>query len=207
MRDYIDFKAVETQEDPPKKRVSDNTLRLRPSFLYNSLMSIYYLCGSDTQKAQQATLDFSTYLRQSFNELSSEGLVSFSDELELAKAYLGVEKARVGEELSFEFDTPVMDFKVPPLILQPILEMSVLHGVDPENNPLHIMVRTAELPDEFQIIIKDNGPRYKPSDEDNPLLALDPIRARLKKMANASLDIGPREVMGTAITIHIPKTI
>ena len=41
MRDYIDFKAVETQDNQSKKRVSDNTLRLRPHFIYNSLMSMY----------------------------------------------------------------------------------------------------------------------------------------------------------------------
>lgn len=205
MRDYIDFKAVETQDNQSKKRVSDNTLRLRPHFIYNSLMSIYYLCDSDTKKAQQATLDFSTYLRQCLNELSAEGLVPFEDELKHAKAYLGVEGARVGDKLSYEFDTPVVNFRIPPLTLQPILEMSVLHGVDPENSQLRIDVHTVELPGEYQIIINDNGPRYEPSDEDNPLLTLDPIRHRLKKMADARLDIGPREVIGSSITIHIPK--
>jgi LytS/YehU family sensor histidine kinase len=169
-------------------------------------MSIYYLCDSDAKKAQQATLDFSSYLRQSFNELSAKGLVPFTDELEHAKAYLGVEMARVEDKLSCEFDTPVTNFRIPPLTLQPILEMAVLHGVDPENSPLHIEVNTVELPDEYQIIIKDDGPRYKPADEKNPLLALDPIRKRLKKMANASLDIEPREGMGTIVTIHIPKS-
>ena len=205
MRDYIDFKAVETKDNPSEKRISDNTLRLRPHFIYNSLMSIYYLCGTDTEKAQQATLDFSTYLRESINELSAEGLVPFDNELKHAQAYLGVEMARVEDKLFYEFDTPVTDFKVPPLTLQPILEMSVLHGVDPESSPLHIEVRTAELPNEFQIIISDDGPKYKPSDENDPLLALDSIRNRLKKMAGGSLDIGPREVMGTSVTIHIPK--
>lgn len=205
MRDYIDFKAVETQDNQSKKRVSDNTLRLRPHFIYNSLMSIYYLCDSDTKKAQQATLDFSTYLRQCLNELSAEGLVPFEDELKHAKAYLGVEGARVGDKLSYEFDTPVVNFRIPPLTLQPILKMSVLHGVDPENSQLHIDVHTVELPGEYQIIINDNGPRYEPSDEDSPLLTLDPIRHRLKKMADARLDIGPREVIGSSITIHIPK--
>ncbi len=206
MKYYIDLKRLISEDDSQEQQVGLNTLRMRPHFIYNSLMTIYYLCDSDPKKAQQATLDFSTYLRCGFDALIADELVPFTDELEHAKAYLGVEVARVGEALSFTIDTPATNFKLPALTLQPILEKTVLHGVDPESGPLHIKLHTAELPDEFQVIIEDDGPRYEPSHEDEPVLRLDNLRKRLKNMENSRLDIGPRNNVGTIVTIHIPKS-
>ena len=205
MRDYIDLKKVEINEDASKQKLSDNTLRLRPHFIFNSLMSIYYLCEKNTKKAQQTTLDFLTYLRRSLSSLSADDLIPFADELEHARAYLGVEANRVEDKLFYEFDTPVINFKVPPLTLQPLLEMAVLHGVDPELSPLHIRLSSAELAGEYQIIIEDDGPKYEPSAENDPLLSLDNMRDRLKKMADSSLEINPRNGSGTSIVIHVPK--
>ena len=205
MKYYIDLKRLISEDDDPEQKVGLNTLRMRPHFIYNSLMSIYYLCDSDPKKAQQAALDFSTYLRCGFDALIADELVPFTDELEHAKAYLGVEKARVGDALDFEIDAAVTNFKIPALTLQPILEKTVIHGVDPESGPLHIKLHTSELPDEFQICIEDNGPRYEPSHENEPVLRLDSLRRRLKNMENSKLDIGPRNGIGTIVTIHIPK--
>ena len=54
-------------------------LQMRPHFIYNAMMSIYYLCAKDPKKAQQVTLDFTTYLRKNFTAIASEDTVSFSD--------------------------------------------------------------------------------------------------------------------------------
>ena len=57
-------------------------IRMRPHFICNAMMSIYYLCAKDSKNAQQVTLDFTTYLRKNFTAIVSENNISFSDELE-----------------------------------------------------------------------------------------------------------------------------
>ena len=69
-------------------------LQMRPHFIYNALMSIYYLCAQKPQKVQEVTLDFMTYLRKNFTALAGEDTISFSDELEHTRAYLLIEQVQ-----------------------------------------------------------------------------------------------------------------
>ena len=118
-------------------------LQMRPHFIYNTMMSIYYLCEQNPQKAQQVTLDFTTYLRKNFNAIASDDTITFSEELEHTRAYLAVEQARCDDNLFVEYDTPHTLFRVPTLTLQPIVENAVKHGMNPDAaEPLHISIKT-----------------------------------------------------------------
>lgn len=108
------------QREIANQRASVMVLQMRPHFIYNTMMSIYYLCKQDADKAQQVTLDFTTYLRKNFTAVASEEAVPFKDELEHTKAYLAVEQAQHEDMLCVDYDTPHIDFKVPPLTLQPL---------------------------------------------------------------------------------------
>ena len=70
------------QREIANQRASVMVLQMRPHFIYNTMMSIYYLCKQDADKAQQVTLDFTTYLRRNFTAIASENTVPFKDELE-----------------------------------------------------------------------------------------------------------------------------
>ncbi|WP_294492173.1 sensor histidine kinase, partial [uncultured Ruminococcus sp.] len=115
-------------------------LQMRPHFIYNSMMAIYYLCKLDADKAQQVTLDFTTYLRRNFAAIASENTVPFKDELEHTRAYLALEQAQFEDRLFVSFDTKHTMFRVPPLTLQPLVENAVKHGMDPDGDPLSISV-------------------------------------------------------------------
>ena len=69
------------QRELANQRASVMVLQMRPHFIYNTMMSIYYLCKQDADKAQQVTLDFTTYLRRNFTAIASENTVPFKDEL------------------------------------------------------------------------------------------------------------------------------
>lgn len=86
---------------------------MRPHFIYNTMMSIYYLCTQDSKKAQQVTLDFTAYLRRNFTAIASEDTVPFSDELEHTRAYLAVEQVQFVDSLLVEYDTLHTEFRLP----------------------------------------------------------------------------------------------
>ena len=169
-------------------------------------MSIYYLCKQDADKAQQVTLDFTSYLRKNFTAIASEELVPFKDELEHARAYLAVEQAQHEDMLYVDYDTLHTDFSVPSLTLQPLVENAVKHSLDPNGDPLHIYVRTQQTDKASAIIVENNGLDYQPSDDNEPHIALANIRQRLQIMCKGELTIATREGGGTIVKVIIPNT-
>jgi len=195
----------EQKEETVRQRTQVAVLQMRPHFIYNTLMSIYYLCAQDPQKAQQVILDFSRYLQGSFTAIANETTIPFTEELEHTRAYLAVEQARYQGQLFVEFDTPNTFFRIPSLTLQPIVENAVKHGLDPDLEPLYVSIVTEETDEDIRITVEDTGPGYAPSDEDAPHFALNNIRDRLKSMCGGSLEIEPREAGGTKVTVLIPR--
>ena len=192
-------------EENASQRASIHVLQMRPHFICNTMMSIYYLIAQDVEKAQQVTLDFTTYLRNNFTAIAKEGTIPFLEELEHTRAYLAVEQVRFEGKLNVEFDTPHTTFCIPPLTLQPIVENAVKHGVDPELDPLHLCVFTRNTEDGSEIVVEDTGPGFGKMDNDDPHIALANISERLEMMCGGTLTISPRENGGTVIRVWVPK--
>ena len=195
---------IAQQQEIARQQASILVLQMRPHFIYNTMMSIYYLCRQDAEKAQRVTLDFTTYLRKNFTAIAKEGDIPFTEELEHTRAYLAVEQVRFEGELFVTFDTPHTAFRLPPLTLQPIVENAVKHGVDPELEPLHITIRTRATGRGSEITVEDTGPGFNPTD-DEPHIALANLRERLKPVRGASLEIAPRKGGGTVVRVSIPN--
>ena len=196
---------VGQQREIAQQRASIMVLQMRPHFIYNAMMSIYYLCAKDSRKAQQVTLDFTTYLRKNFTAIAGEEAVPFSDELEHTRAYLAVEQVQFEDSLYVDYDTPHKEFRLPPLTLQPIVENAVKHGMDPENAPLHIFIRTRKTDSGSEIIVEDNGSGFAPADDDcEPHTALANIRNRLEIMCGGKITIRSRKGGGTVVTVTVP---
>ena len=192
------------QQEIARQRASVNVLQMRPHFIYNTMMSIYYLIAQDTEKAQKITLDFTTYLRKNFTALAKDEAVPFTEELEHTRAYLAVEQTRFEDELFVEFDTPHTFFRIPTLTLQPIVENAVKHGLDPELNPLYVTIKTRQTNDGSVITVEDTGPGFKDGDNNEPHIALANIQERLRMICGGTLTISPRENGGTIVTVFVP---
>lgn len=205
LADNID-QFMRQQREIANQRASIMVLQMRPHFVSNAMMSIYYLCDKDPQKAKQVTLDFTAYLRKNFTALASEDTIPFTSELEHTRAYLAVEQAQFEDSLFVSFDTPHTLFRVPPLTLQPIVENSVKHGLRASNDPIHISVVTRKTDTGNEIIVEDDGPGFDPVDDNEPHIALDNIRQRLEWMCKGKLMIAPREGGGTSVKVTIPAT-
>ena len=204
-RDLRHQREIATQQQEiANQRASIMVLQMRPHFIYNTMASIYCLCGQDPEKAQQVVMDFTTYLRKNFTAVVSDTPVPFTSELDHTRAYLAVEQTQYSKSLIIEYDTPYTFFRVPPLTLQPIVENAIKHGRDPNAGPLSISIRTRKTDSGTAIIVEDNGPGFDPSDESKPHTTLNNIRQRLEMMCEGGMTIMPREGGGTVVTIRIP---
>ena len=104
------------------------------------------------------------------------------------------------------FDTPNTLFHVPPLTLQPIVENAVVHGLRASKEPIHIPITTRKTDVSNEIIVEDDGPGFQSTDNNEPHIALDNNRQRLKMMCNGTLEISSREGGGTIVKVSIPIT-
>lgn len=202
---YLEFSQMRSDEKLARQQADILLLQMRPHFIYNTLNSIYYLCAQDSSRAQEVIMAFTEYLQMNFTAIAKVDMIPFTDELHHARAYLWVEMARYEDKLSVDYDTPVEDFKLPPLTLQPIVENAVKHGLSPELPPLSIKVKTKKTKAGIEVIVEDNGPGYQPVSDDKPHIALENIKQRMELMCKGSLDIESGENGGTVVKLMIPQ--
>ena len=200
------IRDMRQQREIANQRASVMVLQMRPHFIYNTMMGIYYLCDQDPEKAKQVTLDFTTYLRKNITAIASENTVPFLEELEHTRAYLAVEQAQFEDTLFVTFDTPHTLFRVPPLTLQPIVENAVKHGMRSSSEPIRISVTTRQTDTGSEIVVEDNGPGFAPADDNEPHIALNNLRQRLEWMCGGSMTITSRKGGGTSVKVTIPES-
>jgi two-component system sensor histidine kinase AlgZ len=109
--------------------------RIRPHFLFNSINAVLSLVRTDPRRAETSLEDMADLFRVLMRD--NRGLAPLADEVELCRQYLALEKLRLGDRLVVEWHTNNMpaDALVPPLILQPLLENAVYHGIEPLTEP------------------------------------------------------------------------
>ena len=131
--------------------------QINPHFLFNSLNSISSLTVTDPEKARTMVIKLSDFMRYGLSG-KNEHTVSLSSELENLRLYLDIEKVRFGERLITEenIDENCLPVKIPVMLLQPLYENAIKHGVFESTSPVKI-VSTVSFIDEFiQIIIANN---------------------------------------------------
>jgi two-component system sensor histidine kinase AlgZ len=128
---YIQFQWRQRLQSEARARIQALQARIRPHFLFNSMNTIASLTRSDPEAAETAIEDLSDLFRASLGGTSERA--TLGDEVELARRYLGIEKLRLGERLlvDWQLDGLPMDARLPPLVLQPLLENAIYHGIEP----------------------------------------------------------------------------
>lgn len=104
--------------------------QINPHFLFNSLNSISALTSIDPAGARQMTIELAQFFRQTL-ALSEHKKIRLADEIALCQHFISIEKIRFGKKLAVEFDLPdsILDALIPPMILQPLLENAIKHGI------------------------------------------------------------------------------
>jgi two-component system sensor histidine kinase AlgZ len=156
--------------------------RMRPHFLFNTMNIISSLIRSAPDKAETAVVDMADLLRTMLGD--SENLVPVSNEIAIAKKYLDIEALRLDNRLRVDWNVGKFPRKavVPVLILQPLLENAIQHGIEPIPTGGVIGVRLREENDMIHILVTNPLPRLRSKSAVSPLPSehtLDNLRLRL----------------------------
>jgi len=152
--------------------------RIRPHFLFNSITAVLSLMRSEPRRAEAALEDLADLFRVLMRD--NRQLAPLSDEVELCRQYLELEKLRLGDRLTIEWHIDNMpgDAQVPPLVLQPLLENAVYHGIEPSSAPGVIAINIFLRRGEVHAILR-NPYKMSQSHQGGNKMALANIRERL----------------------------
>ena len=182
--------------------------QIQPHFLYNALTSIYRLCDVKPEAAKEAVSNFSKYLRGNLDSIKQTKMISFADELHHLEAYLSLEKIRYDDDLDIKYDIKATEFFIPPLTVQPLVENAVNHGISDMPHGGCVTISTEEMPDRYEIRVRDNGVGFDPDTipvDGRSHVGISNVRSRLNIMCNGTLDIKSAPGQGAVAIIQIPK--
>jgi two-component system, LytTR family, sensor histidine kinase AlgZ len=162
--------------------------RIRPHFLFNSLNAVLSLIRRDPKRAERALEDLADVFRTLMSE--PRQFVRLADEISLLERYAGIEQLRLGERLriTWELDAAPTDALLPPLVLQPLLENAVFHGVEPGTAVGEVLVRIERRGD--RVLARIENPYV--ADQQRRVgnrMALENIRERLALFFDAEARI------------------
>ncbi|MEK3792199.1 ATP-binding protein [Paenibacillus sp. FSL R7-0204] len=205
------------------KQTIDHSLRLeiaylqaqiRPHFLFNALNSIATLSTIDICQMQQLIEAFSAYLRSSFDLMNTGTLVHLKQELSLVEAYLYIEQVRFGERLEVKWERNYTGLlRVPPLILQPLVENAVRHGLLSLIEGGLLTIRIEEEEEQVRLTVQDNGKGMEQAQIDRLLMkhtdknsgiGIWNTNRRLIERYGQGLSIQSRSGFGTTVSFMIP---
>jgi two-component system, LytTR family, sensor histidine kinase AlgZ len=176
--------------------------RIRPHFLFNSITAVLSLVRSDPRRAEAALEDMADLFRVLMRD--NRELAPLADEVELCRQYLELEQLRLGERLAIDWNVKSMpgDALVPPLVLQPLLENAVYHGIEPSTERGLLSINIFLSRDEVHAILRNpyiaTGARHHVGNK----MAIDNIRERLALHFDAEASLESRATRDT-YEVHI----
>ena len=194
-------------------RIRNFTSQMQPHFLYNALGSIQEIILEDPEYASELIGDFTVHLRSCIRAMSSDAPIPFDQELSNIRAYVNIEKMRLGQKLRVVYDTEKRNFSILPLSVQPLVENAIRHGIyERGEKGGTVTIRTEELPDHWLVTVEDDGVGFDTgmletdiADGKKDSTGIKNIMFRLDTVMHASVSIQSKIGTGTALAITIPK--
>jgi len=215
MEYYRKFRENEIRASHLEMRLAQSQLQalkmqLHPHFLFNTLHSISALMNKDMKTADKMISRLGDFLRLTL-ENSGAQQVTLQQELDFLKCYLEIEQIRFQDRLSVQMniDPEIVDAKVPNLILQPIVENAIRHGIAPRVEPGIINIDAQRHNGMLEINIKDNGPGLNSNGSNGNFregVGLSNTRARLTQLYGElhRFNLKNAEGGGLVVNIQIP---
>lgn len=183
--------------------------RLQPHFMFNALSCIRYLCSEDPHSAEIAVEQFSAFLRGSLRAFKLTEPISFEEELDCFKSYWELVKLRFKERVQIDYYLEATDFKIPAMVLSPLVANALKHGILKRPEGGKITIITLQLEGMAVIKILDDGAGFAPGVNPNatsPEGNLAVIGKRLQEMCGATLTVSNHPGKGASIIIKIPES-
>jgi two-component system sensor histidine kinase AlgZ len=188
---YFHLRAKALSPAISEARLQALQARIRPHFLFNSINAVLSLMRSEPRRAEAALEDMAELFRVLMRD--NRQLAPLADEVELCRQYLDLEKLRLGDRLIVEWHTENMprDALVPPLVLQPLLENAVYHGIEPSSAPGVITINIFLRRGEVHAILR-NPYQFAGDHHAGNKMAMDNIRERLALHFDAEANLETR---------------
>src|SRR5688572_17112127 len=198
---YFDLRGRALSPALLEARLQALQARIRPHFLFNSINAVLSLIRQDPKRAETALEDMADLFRVLMAD--NRELTSLKREVELCKQYLNLEQLRLGERLQVEWHIDKMpaDALIPPLVLQPLLENAVYHGIEPRTEPGVVSINIYASRDEVHAVLR-NPYAMEGNHHAGNKMAIGNIRERLQLHFDAEASLTSR-VTGDAYQVHI----
>lgn len=197
---------AQQERDLTESRITSMLSQIRNHFIFNTLGVISGYCKIDPEKADEALAKFARYLRRNINYLETNGLIFFETEVAQIEDYVSLEQMRFGDMVEFGEDFEVVDFSIPPLTVQPLVENAIKHGLTKPGKKGSVCLLTRKEEEFYRIEVVDDGVGFMPEElnKENSI-GIRNICYRLEHMANAELQIKSTPGKGTRAVIRIPR--
>lgn len=201
---YFDLRSRALSPAIAEARIQALQARIRPHFLYNSINAVLSLIRSEPRRAEQALEDMADLFRVLMAD--NRTLAPIANEVELARQYLAIETLRLGERLrvSWRLDGMPADALVPPLLLQPLVENAVYHGIEPSPGGGEIAIDIGRSGRQLHMTLTNPLPAASRQAPGNRM-AIANIRERLQLHFDAEASMQSEALDGSyRVTIRIP---
>lgn len=213
-RSMIASFRASSQSHKLKKELEESRIALmlsqiQPHFIFNVLGTIRGLCRENPEQAWYGLGDFSSYLRANMNALTNEKFIPFESELAHVDAYIRLEQMRMGEKLNVVYDILEKDFSLPPLMLQPLVENAVKHGIFNKVDGGTVIIRSRRTNGRIILSVQDDGIGFEAAAKEVGFTqrehhGLQNVRSRVEKMLGGSLRIESNPQQGSTVTLEFP---
>lgn len=199
----------EVQTFANQSEISFFNAQIKPHFLYNTFGNVIALCYTAPTEAARLLSHLSTYVRFIFENGRTETDISLGQELEVIDSYLMIEQTRFNEALSItkDIDPTVLDAQIPPLLLQPLVENAVQHGLMKQEGVKRLMLSVQTVDDTIEIRIADNGVGFNPATRlQRPNgIGIPNVKNRIAYLPGATFKLNSEPGAGTHVQIRLPK--
>lgn len=212
--DQLMIAVKEEEQNVRKYELQALSSQINPHFLYNTLDTIVWMAEfNDSKRVVEVTKSLAKYFRLALNQGHEQ--ISLKDEIDHVRQYLFIQKQRYGEKLQYEIKELKQydDYKIPKLILQPLVENAIYHGIKEMNRQGRIRVSVSENDTQLIVSIYDNGRGFVASETTNATLVrlggvgLKNVNQRLQLQFGKSyhMEIKSEENTYTEIRLYFPK--
>ncbi len=193
-----------------EKKATEANLKLlqaqiEPHFLFNTLSNVLSLLDTNPERGKSMLVDFINYLRASLSKIRQEQ-ATLGQEMEMIEAYLSIFKVRMGDRLNYKIDLPkhLESILFPPMLIQPLVENAIKHGLEPKIDGGEIIIRGIEKDGRLRLEVHDTGIGFK--GERDTGMGLSNIRERLSSLFghNGYLRLEENSPHGLIATIEVP---
>jgi LytS/YehU family sensor histidine kinase len=202
-------RAAELEAGLVRARLHALKSRLQPHFLFNTLNSIAELVHHDAEGGDRMIAHLSELLRRSLESADAQE-VRLQDELATLHPYVQIELMRFGDRLEIDhrIEPEVLGARVPPFLLQPLVENAVRHGIEPRSQPGNVLVTAWRSGEDLAIEVRDDGVGVSDERPDGSRrgvgLAITRERLRTLYGTRQSCELRPAPEGGTVAAIRIP---